>query len=57
MHSVHQVCIGCFRTRDEIAGWSNFTDEKRKNIIKSLRDRGKDTRPKRKGGSSIRSKG
>jgi hypothetical protein len=26
-------CIGCFRTRDEIRGWKNMTDDERLQII------------------------
>lgn len=29
-------CVGCFRTLDEIAGWSGFDDERRRQIWKEL---------------------
>ncbi|NVO20582.1 MAG: DUF1289 domain-containing protein [Bacteroidetes bacterium] len=29
-------CIGCFRKLDEIANWSVFTDEERKQVLKLL---------------------
>jgi uncharacterized protein len=32
-------CIGCFRTLDEIAGWSGFDDAHRRRIWEELRRR------------------
>lgn len=29
-------CFGCGRTRDEIAGWMNFTDGERSGVISEL---------------------
>ena len=29
-------CIGCFRTLEEIAGWSGFDDQRRRQIWKEL---------------------
>ena len=29
-------CIGCFRTLDEIAGWANFDNERRRQVWKEL---------------------
>lgn len=29
-------CVGCFRTLEEIAGWSGFDDERRRLIWKEL---------------------
>lgn len=28
-----QMCLGCYRTLDEIGVWSNATEEQRQNII------------------------
>ena len=50
IHPVHNICVGCFRTTDEIANWSNFTGEKRRNIMAGLKGREKLTQPKRQGG-------
>ncbi len=50
IHSEYKVCMGCFRTIDEIADWSNFTPARRKELIKSLKDRKKEFSPKRGGG-------
>jgi predicted Fe-S protein YdhL (DUF1289 family) len=30
------LCFGCGRTRDEIAGWSNFSENERSNIMSEL---------------------
>jgi predicted Fe-S protein YdhL (DUF1289 family) len=27
------LCIGCFRTRDEIRGWKNMTDHRRHQVV------------------------
>ncbi|MCH9781018.1 MAG: DUF1289 domain-containing protein [Alphaproteobacteria bacterium] len=32
-------CIGCFRTRAEIAGWSAFSDDDKKNVLTALHER------------------
>ena len=32
-------CIGCFRTLEEIAGWSGFDDERRRVIWRELASR------------------
>ena len=34
------ICIGCFRTLDEISSWIKLSDEKRAKIMKSLKKRG-----------------
>ena len=36
----NNICIGCFRTLDEISSWIKLSDEKRVKIIKSLEKRG-----------------
>ena len=50
IHPAHQICVGCFRTANEIEDWSNFTAEKRKNIMSCLKERKKLTQQKRQGG-------
>ena len=39
VHPQANICAGCFRTIDEISGWSNMTAEQRKEIIKELPNR------------------
>ncbi|MGF1740243.1 DUF1289 domain-containing protein [Vibrio profundum] len=31
----HDVCLGCFRTLDEILKWSESSNDKRKDVLKS----------------------
>jgi hypothetical protein len=33
------VCVGCFRTADEIASWLSYSDERRREIIEALPER------------------
>lgn len=35
IHSEYKICIGCLRTRLEIAKWVNASDEEKRVIIKS----------------------
>ncbi len=36
LHPVEGLCIGCLRTRDEIAAWSQMTPEARRAIMADL---------------------
>ncbi|MBV5263106.1 DUF1289 domain-containing protein [Pinisolibacter aquiterrae] len=36
LHPIEKVCHGCFRTIDEIAKWTKFTDARRAKIIDDL---------------------
>ena len=36
------LCVGCGRTIEEIANWSSYTNEKKKNILKQLKSRNND---------------
>jgi predicted Fe-S protein YdhL (DUF1289 family) len=33
------LCIGCFRTLDEIAAWGGMTNEERRAVVESLEGR------------------
>lgn len=39
VHPHANICAGCFRTIDEISGWSNMSPAQRKEIIKELPNR------------------
>ncbi len=41
IHPASGLCIGCFRTTDEIAGWSGMTPDARKNLVVELPNREK----------------
>jgi predicted Fe-S protein YdhL (DUF1289 family) len=30
------LCVGCFRTLDEIAGWRDFSDARRQAVLEQL---------------------
>ena len=42
MDSESGLCVGCGRTIEEIANWSNYTNEKKKDILKQLKSRNND---------------
>jgi predicted Fe-S protein YdhL (DUF1289 family) len=48
-----RICIGCYRTIDEIARWSRFTDMERREIMEALPARAP-MLAKRKGGRARR---
>lgn len=53
IHPDAKLCIGCYRTSDEIAGWSKLTPEKRRSLIEELPTR-KGRLARRRGGRSAR---
>ncbi len=55
IHPKARICIGCYRTADEIAGWSRFTNETRRSLIEELPNRA-DQLPGRRGGRSGRAR-
>jgi hypothetical protein len=34
-----QLCVGCFRTIDEIIGWYTSADEQKKIVMEKVKDR------------------
>jgi predicted Fe-S protein YdhL (DUF1289 family) len=36
MHPTRGYCEGCFRTIDEIAGWSQFSDDEKRAVLAAL---------------------
>jgi predicted Fe-S protein YdhL (DUF1289 family) len=36
MDPQRRVCLGCYRTLDEIAGWSSMTDSQRERVMDAL---------------------
>jgi predicted Fe-S protein YdhL (DUF1289 family) len=44
------ICIGCFRTLDEISGWTRFTNAEREAIRAALPRREQDFKEKRNRG-------
>lgn len=33
---LHELCVGCGRNRDEIAGWTTMTDRERFRVMREL---------------------
>ncbi len=40
------VCVGCFRTADEIASWASYSDEQRRQIMGTLKERRATAKPR-----------
>lgn len=55
IHQEERICIGCYRTGDEIARWSKMAPEERRAIMGALPDRAPRLR-KRRGGRAARVK-
>lgn len=55
-HPDSGLCMGCFRTRDEIARWSRMTPEERRSVMETLAQRAPQVKGKRRGGR-LRQKG
>jgi predicted Fe-S protein YdhL (DUF1289 family) len=53
IHPEARLCVGCHRTGDEIARWSQMTREERQKIMQELPDRGAKL-TKRRGGRAAR---
>ncbi len=51
------LCLGCYRSREEIAGWSRMTREARREVMDILPGREPQVKPKRRGGRSARMRG
>ena len=49
VHPQANICAGCFRTIDEISGWSNMTAEQRIEIINDLPNRSSKLKVRRGG--------
>ena len=49
VHPQANICIGCFRTIDEISSWSSMSESERNGIIKELPNRSSKLRVRRGG--------
>ena len=56
IHPEARICMGCYRTGDEIAGWSRMTPETRTEIMRTLPERAATIPKGRKGGRAARLK-
>ncbi len=48
------LCMGCGRTRFEIAGWSQLEPTERRSIMNTLEERLESLKPQRRGGRKAR---
>ncbi|KPP84487.1 MAG: putative Fe-S protein [Rhodobacteraceae bacterium HLUCCO07] len=55
VHPEARICTGCYRSLDEIAGWSRMSAEARRAVMDELPDRASLLR-KRRGGRAARLK-
>ncbi len=53
VHPEARICVGCYRSIEEIAGWSRLTPEQRRAIMAELPARAS-TLTKRRGGRKAR---
>lgn len=56
VHPAERICIGCYRSIDEIAGWGRMTPEERRAIMAELPARAPRLR-QRRGGRAARTGG
>ena len=55
VHPEARICVGCYRSIDEISGWSNLSPEARRALMEELPTRAR-TLVKRRGGHAGRTK-
>ena len=55
VHPDSGICVGCYRTLDEIAGWSGMSEDERADLTANLPDRAPQLK-KRRGGRAERTK-
>ena len=56
LHPEARICLGCYRTGDEIAAWSRLSPEQRRQIMDDLPDRAANLPKTRRGGRAARLK-
>lgn len=54
IHDESGLCLGCYRSLDEIAAWSTMPAEARRAIMAELPGRAEVVKPKRRGGRRAR---
>ncbi|MEO1541949.1 MAG: DUF1289 domain-containing protein [Pseudomonadota bacterium] len=54
IHPEARLCIGCYRSIDEITDWANLTAEARRAVMDELPSRAPQVTGSRKGGRSAR---
>jgi predicted Fe-S protein YdhL (DUF1289 family) len=54
LHPASGLCVGCYRTGEEIAAWSSMTPEARRSVMAALPERAPRVRGNRRGGRAAR---
>lgn len=54
IHPAARLCMGCYRSIDEIAGWSAMTADMRRSLMAELPGRAPQVAPQRRGGRTAR---
>ena len=54
IHPAERICVGCFRTIDEITAWSKMSPEARRAVMAELPDRAPRLTQRRGGASGRR---
>ncbi len=49
-----RLCLGCYRSIEEIADWTRLTPEARRSVMAALPSRAARLRPRRRGGRAAR---
>ena len=48
LHTTAKICVGCFRTAEEIENWTAMGAEKRRDIMATLPERSRTLKTRRK---------
>ena len=48
IHPASGLCLGCYRTTQEIAAWTGMTPEARRTLMATLPARAEQTKPRRR---------
>ncbi len=54
LHHEEGICIGCYRSRDEIAAWPAMSNDQRRALLAELPGRKARLAPRRRGGRAGR---
>ncbi|MEI4470755.1 DUF1289 domain-containing protein [Frigidibacter sp. MR17.24] len=54
MHPAEGLCLGCWRTLDEIAAWGTMPAAERRALVAALPDRAERVKARRRGGRAAR---
>ena len=41
-YNKHKICVGCFRSMEEIVRWTSYTNEEKKMVLSNITERRED---------------